>query len=45
MATPTTISSDVPPKKNFTFSPSVRNFGRIASSVEPIHGSCWTWSR
>ena len=38
IATPTTISSDVPPKKNCTFSPSVMNFGSAASSHSPMNG-------
>ena len=38
IATPTTISSDVPPKKNGTFMPSVMIFGRFASSQSPMNG-------
>ena len=38
IATPTTMSSDVPPKKNCTFRPSVMNFGSAASSHSPMNG-------
>ena len=38
IATPTTISSDVPPKKNGTPSPCVNHCGRFASSVSPMNG-------
>ena len=38
MATPTTIKSDVPPKKNCTFKPCVIKRGSSASSVSPING-------
>ena len=38
IATPTTIRSDVPPKKNWTFMPSVMNLGSAASSQSPMNG-------
>ena len=38
IATPTTIRSDVPPKKNCTFKPSVTNLGNAASSHSPTNG-------
>jgi hypothetical protein len=38
MATPTTISNEVPPKKNGTFNPCVMKRGSAASSRSPMNG-------
>ena len=38
MATPTTIRSEVPPKKYGTFMPSVITRGSVASSQSPMNG-------